>query len=629
MSKIILCFVLLLYPIFLSAAPLYHTEESVDLTFRFPKDWRKVRDPAQKGQALGSYYTDPQSIGQLKISVEDCPVDDISLVPWAMKKAMNQGAMRLSGEPRLARIGHYPCVVLDVPQKRGALTPAALFVHYLVGNKEIAFRLAGIGPQWKAVKEEFLLALEELHIGLLPRDCPPGPIKVVENHSAVVVAPSGFRPLKKVPGDVVARFTEPQKERLFDITWHKRPLLTHQELAESFLLGLTKDGFNIKNQEANTDSYWPAVKAETETIMGGTEVTIFFYLLFLPHRVYQVSGTCHRKDAKAYRDSFFAAARAFRVGGPRPEAEFYHNPSFMTNVGENRVATIEWTAKIREAREAYPMGTLATQLTRNFPPYQSVKVLGWSQTPNHLSFDEWNNLLAAFYLNDVGKRARQRVTIKMAVTVKSMTIEVENGKGLRLPPHIEHLLTSPTRNIPLCHPRIGVFAKSALKDVKMTPKDVINALLNAVAATAPGPAGSQIIKEWGRGALFAVAKPEEAGASERVDLLTALLRERKLPTRRIYGHLLPRKGEKGALIPHCWCEVYLPPAGWIPLDPTPLINGVPPQMGHWSDRYVCSSIEGPGNVEKQGPDAVRMWRGHCLPNINELPVLIEVTRKVD
>ena len=601
----------------------------MDLTFRLPAGWAKASEKAKIGRSAPTYYVDPTGIARLRISVEDCPYDDLSLLPKAMNKAIKNGTLRIKAKPVITQIGSYPCVVLDMKQPKGALlAPGAIFVHFLVEEKEIAFRLVGAGTRFPKLKDEFLRSLNKVSIGLLPRNSPPGPVKVVEAHSTVVVAPAGFRPVKKLFGDTITRFVHLEREQIFDVTWHKRALIPANELAEKFLLSLTQTGFTIKTQNPCGASLWPAITAETEATLDGAEVTTFFRLIFLPHRVYQVAGTCKRSQAKDFREIFFAAARAFRVGGPRYDGEFYHNPSHMSDILETRKEVIEFSAKIADSQGHFPLATLGTLLPRNLPPYQKVELLGYSQSPNHLYFDEWNNQLACFYLNDVGKKARQHVTLRYQVIIQPMTISAEESTKLALSPHLENTLTSETRNTPLRHPRIGVFANKALASVKLTKLTVVKKLLAEVAKMAPGPAGAQTIKEWGRGSLFAVAKPEESGPSERVDLLTSLLRERGIPTRRLYGHLLPRQGEKGPLIPHVWCEVFLPPAGWVPADPTPLTNGMLPKLGFWSPRYLCMSIEGPGNVEKQGPDASRIWRGHCLPNIDELPVVIEVLRRL-
>ena len=627
--SILLLLLLVTLPAKLVASALYHKDESVDLTFRLPDGWCKGAEKAKIGRAAPTYYVDPTGIARLRISVEECPFDDINLLPKALEKAMTNGSLRVKGKPAITRIGSYPCVVLEMKQAKDSLVaPGALFVHFIVEQKEIAFRLVGAGRHFPGLKGQFLQALNKVSIGLLPRYSPPGPVQVIEKHSAIVVAPPRFRPVKKLSGDTVARFVQVEKEQIFDVTWHKRPLIPTSEVADAFLTSMCQSGFTIKARNPCQASLWPAVTAETETVANGAEVTVFFRLLFLPHRVYQIAGTCRRNQADEFRESFYSAARAFRVGGPRYDGEFYHNPSFMTDIGEIRKETIEVSSKIVDSQSEFPLATLGSLLPRDLPPYQKIDIMGYSKNPDHLFFDEWNNQLACFYMEDIGKKARQHVTLRYSVSIQPMTVRVEDNSDLALSPHLEEALTSETRNTPLRHPRVGIFAQKALAGTKLTKVSVVKKLLEEIAKMAPGPAGAQLTKEWGRGALFALAKPAESGPSERVDLLVSMLRERQIPVRRLYGHLLPRPGENGPLIPHVWCEVFLPPAGWVPADPTPLENGELPILGRWSPRYLCLSIEGPGNIEKQGPDACRIWRGHCLPNIDELPVVIEVTRRL-
>jgi len=66
-----------------------------------------------------------------------------------------------------------------------------------------------------------------------------------------------------------------------------------------------------------------------------------------------------------------------------------------------------------------------------------------------------------------------------------------------------------------------------------------------------------------RGAARA-ALEKEGDCDEHADLLIALTRAAKIPSRRVIGHFFKGKPEPE---PHAWCEIFLQGKGWVPVDP--------------------------------------------------------------
>jgi transglutaminase-like putative cysteine protease len=66
-----------------------------------------------------------------------------------------------------------------------------------------------------------------------------------------------------------------------------------------------------------------------------------------------------------------------------------------------------------------------------------------------------------------------------------------------------------------------------------------------------------------RGAARA-ALEKEGDCDEHADLLIALTRAVKIPSRRVIGHFFKGKPEPE---PHAWCEIFLEGKGWVPVDP--------------------------------------------------------------
>jgi transglutaminase-like putative cysteine protease len=216
------------------------------------------------------------------------------------------------------------------------------------------------------------------------------------------------------------------------------------------------------------------------------------------------------------------------------------------------------------------------------------------------------------------------------------------GNFFNLPPALRYRYTLSSTNVPYKHPRVISFVERWIKDDEIkTREETVETILKAVNLyTVPRkePLSGSMNEtgrnqktdvtrmQWGSGALYALAHPESCGPSERADLLTAALRDRNIPVRRLYGHLLSPSGK--TMIPHVWCEVFISPAGWVPADPTSLEENVQPILGLWSERYVFISREGPDFIVKSGPDRALLQEGYSRAHTKTMDIGIEVTRVV-
>lgn len=62
----------------------------------------------------------------------------------------------------------------------------------------------------------------------------------------------------------------------------------------------------------------------------------------------------------------------------------------------------------------------------------------------------------------------------------------------------------------------------------------------------------------------AAAHEGEGDCDEHADLYVTLLRAKRIPARRVVGHIFRLNSEPEA---HAWCEVFLAKKGWVPVDP--------------------------------------------------------------
>jgi hypothetical protein len=115
------------------------------------------------------------------------------------------------------------------------------------------------------------------------------------------------------------------------------------------------------------------------------------------------------------------------------------------------------------------------------------------------------------------------------------------------------------------------------------------------------------------------ASEGEGDCDEYADLYVALLRARRIPARRIVGHVFRRNSKPEA---HAWCEIFLEQIGWLPVDPA-LGN-----FGILTENYFSRVRE--GQVSER-PMISLKWSGIATqpPEVNEDVKMSVVTNEDD
>jgi len=609
------------------ARSLVFRHEGTGLWFRLPAGWQKATDVRlRNASAPGATYSDATGSARLAISIEKSPIRDLSLVPRAIEQAAAHGALPLFAKPAITRFNDYPCVVVEPTQRNSTRgTIGSLFVHFIIEDLEIAFKLVGAGSQYDQARSQFLAALSQIRIERLPRGAPAGPVVYCNEYDATIVGPAGFLLEQQNAGSLLARFTDSTSEAVFDVTRHRVPLVPLERLAEEFSSNLKNNGFTILSLNTGKQGIWPHISLQTKASMDGIEVAISFNLVVVLGNAFQVASTCLASHAKEFQARFAVAARALRVGPESFEFDQYRNASFLEHLGERSESfTVEQLTSISRLDRSEPTATLLLPLLRSYEPYQSLELEGWSAPPSTVIFDQWGNADGVFFLTGLGTRSTHRMVVRSNVQLRSAQMTLPTTlTACNLPPLMQARLTSPSPGCPVGHPRLDGLAASFIgttSDRVSRIRALFDGVVRHTTRTAPP---EQSISTWGKGALFALTHPGECGPLERCDLLIALMRRQAIASRHVYGYLVAEDGLSKAPRPHAWCELYLPPAGWVPADPTPLTTTDQPVLGRWSARYIVQAVESEG-AHGSGPDRAFLGHGHERTPSSALPCSLEV-----
>lgn len=196
-------------------------------------------------------------------------------------------------------------------------------------------------------------------------------------------------------------------------------------------------------------------------------------------------------------------------------------------------------------------------LIRDFAPYQEVRSMKISPEDYELVIDEYGNQYAEFDFSKHSAGATKTVQINYQVVVNELAYDLSDCTGELLNDFIQ-----PELHIESANPQIAALA-TELSRGKSTVCQQVRAFYDYI--------GNELVytfngENWGAQAALG---PMGADCTEYASLLAALSRAQGIPARYYEGLLYLNKETSAiARIEHAWLDVYMPGAGWVPLDPT-------------------------------------------------------------
>ncbi len=208
-------------------------------------------------------------------------------------------------------------------------------------------------------------------------------------------------------------------------------------------------------------------------------------------------------------------------------------------------------------------------LPPDVPDYQEVIIREMSPHPKQVELDEDGNYLATYHLN---ANERIDVTVMAHIKVHPNREPRKSEAGLdSIPTAIKQNYTKAQAYWPVDDDQISQLANtitSAEASVYAKAKLVYDYVTSTLTYN-PSRAQAQNLERLG--ALEALNQPDQAVCTEFSDLFIALARSIGIPAREIAGYAfttddkyLPVLGD----VLHSWVEVYIPPRGWVSIDPT-------------------------------------------------------------
>ena len=196
-------------------------------------------------------------------------------------------------------------------------------------------------------------------------------------------------------------------------------------------------------------------------------------------------------------------------------------------------------------------------LISDIHPYQNV--LRREITPENyrLFTDEYGNQIAEFDFSRIPPGTEIEIHIEYLVSVNRLEYDLSDCKGI-----VPDSYTQPELHIESNNPQIIALAEQLSAD-KPTVCDQVRAFYDYI--------GENLVYSYNGNNWGAQAALGEMGAdcTEFASLMIALSRAAGVPARYMEGVLfLGNTPAELARTEHAWLEVYLPGAGWTPIDPT-------------------------------------------------------------
>jgi len=231
--------------------------------------------------------------------------------------------------------------------------------------------------------------------------------------------------------------------------------------------------------------------------------------------------------------------------------------SHTTFLGSREYAVHQQVALVNEGNGQPEKQNIWIALIGDFPSYQSVLSMEISPKKYQLVVDEYGNHYAEFDFSGQPAGTTQTVKIDYRVVVNELTYDLSTCQG-----ELMDDFTQPELHIESGNPQIVELANK-LRQGKDTVCQQVRAFYDYIDKNLTYTSNGE---NWGAQAALG---PMGSDCTEYTDLIVALSRSQGIPVRYFEGLLYLDQGtDATAKIEHAWPDVYLPPVGWVALDPT-------------------------------------------------------------
>lgn len=229
-----------------------------------------------------------------------------------------------------------------------------------------------------------------------------------------------------------------------------------------------------------------------------------------------------------------------------------------TLITDTQVYTVRQTLRLKnDGSAAVEKLKLRVALIRDWEPYQDVRSMAISPSGYEILWDEYDNQYAEFWVYDIQPGESVPITLEFEVAVHGLLFDLSECTGPMIEGFTgaERYLETDAREIRSLAGKLSRNSATVCERQRKIYEHVIDTMTY-----------TQVTEE--NGALHALQEGK-GDCTDYADLMIALSRAAGMPASFVEGITYSTDGYfESDSIKHDWLEVYLPNAGWAPMDPT-------------------------------------------------------------
>ncbi|TET32380.1 MAG: hypothetical protein E3J72_19845 [Planctomycetota bacterium] len=265
-------------------------------------------------------------------------------------------------------------------------------------------------------------------------------------------------------------------------------------------------------------------------------------------------------------------------------------------LGKEQKVEVEYYAHVvNRGRVAVKSADVFYPIPVDMPGQRILGNVTFDPQPAEILTDQWGQRVARLSLTDIGKESVKAATMTIRAAIRSVRIVIlpeSVGNRSEIPEDVKKLYLSDDKMYQIEHPILKKAVKECFgneTNLFLGTRTLVKYLSDKITFNLDG--------RWNNASQ--VLRQGHGSCSEFTYVFIAMARSWGLPARYVGGTLM--RGDKASIDStyHRWPEVYIPPYGWVAVEPSVRIRygaQLADFIGYVDDRAVITTIGG-GNSD--------------------------------